>query len=151
MSTENSSKAISVRIPMTDYVKFITKASENKLSMSEFITMKLYAPETPMFKNGGNLAETDALKKQITTLQEQLKTAQATPKQNTELEKEYADYKAKCRTDYNNFEKQVATLNKKISVALTIAQNMERLKDKVNLNAYIDIDNYRSQIIAELK
>lgn len=41
-----NTKAIAARVPMTEYIRIITDATELRLSVSEYIIMKLNAPAT---------------------------------------------------------------------------------------------------------
>lgn len=62
-----TSKPVATRLPMSDYIKFLQEATENNMSMSDFLLVKIYAEKT-IFKHGGNIEETSALKTEISNL-----------------------------------------------------------------------------------
>jgi len=93
------SKPIATRVPMSDYIKFLQEASERKLSMSEFLLLKIYGESPQILNKGGNLAETDALKKENEALKLSLK---ATEENRDKWKKDWTSRKAK----YDELEKR---------------------------------------------
>lgn len=86
-----SSKPMATRVPMEDYIKFLKEATENKMCVSDFLLMKLYAKPTAKFEEGGNIAEADALKKEVKALKLSLTTVE------TERDKWKKDWKFRKR------------------------------------------------------
>lgn len=123
---KNAGKVISVRVPMADYVQFITEASENKLSVSEFMTMKLYAKPTN-FERGGNIEDLEKLKKSVSELtieRDKWKSDYASRK------KKFDELEAK----HNLLIKDVEQLKKKLDAA---TNKIEAAKSKAVFNQYI--------------
>lgn len=85
MASSTSTKTVSARIPMADFIKFRAEAAEQKMNMNDFLLLKLYgtvepAPqpkkEDPPVKsdNEVNLKKTVTLqKRKITTLEKKIK------------------------------------------------------------------------------
>jgi len=114
-------KQIGVRFDLYNYSLIGLRASVLKKNVTDYVTDLIMSDITgkqqTILEHGGSLPDIEGYKKQITTLQEQLKTAQAIPKQNDGLEKEYADYKKQSQKvieeairQEKEYQKQIATL-----------------------------------------
>lgn len=127
---KNAGKVISVRVPMADYVQFITEASENKLSVSEFMTMKLYAKPTN-FERGGNIEDLEKLKKSVSELtieRDKWKSDYASRK------KKFDELEAKHNLLIKDNLLNVEQLKKKLDAA---TNKIEAAKSKAVFNEYI--------------
>lgn len=75
--SEISTKTVSARIPMEDYIKFIKEATDNKLSLQEYLTVRIYQED----KSKEYQTELDKLTKQVEALIKEKKSI------DTELKK----------------------------------------------------------------
>ena len=110
---------------MVDYVRFITEATESKLTMSQFMTMKLYATNKPTtevkaFKEGGNIADTSKIDAIIKEKDAQYQKALDNGKVSRE----------KLNSRITELEKEIATNQKQTTEGVT---TIKRLQEEIEL------------------
>lgn len=67
-----STKAIACRVPMQDYIKFLTEASNKGMSISEWLLMKVYSGQSIKGEQKASKSTVAAKEKEIDKLQKQI-------------------------------------------------------------------------------
>ena len=153
-------KAVATRVPMSDYIKFLTEATNNKQSMSDFLLLKLYhrpTTEVKAFKEGGNIEDASKLdaviKEKDAQYQKALDNGKASrEKLNSriaELEKEIAT-KQKQATEsadkIKGFQEEITFLNKIWGFVERLDELAVQEQRANNRNRYNWDDDYGKQL-----
>lgn len=88
---DHNTKAIAARVPMAEYIKVITAATDLKLSVSEYLIMKLNAPDRFAIQ-----AELTATKSELAYARDELDKIQKYNLNGVDSE---------CQTELDNFRK----------------------------------------------
>lgn len=70
--TENTTKAIACRVPMSDYIKFLTEASNKNMTLSEWLLVKLYSSQVEKGSQKASNSQVEAKQKEIDKLKSQI-------------------------------------------------------------------------------
>jgi chromosome segregation ATPase len=70
--TENTTKAIACRVPMSDYIKFLTEASNKNMTLSEWLLVKLYSSQVEKGSQNSSKSQVEAKQKEIDKLKSQI-------------------------------------------------------------------------------
>lgn len=125
--SEISTKTIAFRVPMEDYLRFLTEATKSKLSLSEYMTLRIYSEDVSK-ANSKTVADKDqkikSLDQEVKKLTEKINTsAQAEKKLNSDI--------SALKNELKGSEAEKTALSNKLKSNTMTATDSKKLETKI--------------------